>query len=66
MNTNMTRFRWFSEIFASLCIESIASALEGLSINRLVKALITGLFAMLGIFLGTPIQVVLVGCDIGS
>ena len=39
MKTNMTGFRWFSEMFASLCFESKASASEGLSINGLVKAL---------------------------
>ena len=32
MNTNMAGFRWFSKIFASLCLErNLASTLLGLS-----------------------------------
>ena len=35
MNTNMTGFRWFSKLFASLCfVMKVVFALEGLNINE--------------------------------
>ena len=35
MNTNITGFRWFSKIFASLSFwTKVASALEGLSLTQ--------------------------------